>query len=229
MQRQISRETISTVPLSDQQTRMARPLPTVSSMRAIQTQSYCLSWASAGGVSLGRCFFQNAESQGFEVIVIDNRDTGGSDLFTDGYPHRVVANTQIRIGLQLTRPYTPTIWRAIDGARCRGSRASACYGCLDGRDDCAGAANFPSRIKTLTSVMSTTQNPLPPPSQQLRITSETWLAVMRRSTSRAHARTWISPESMERHLMAIFKTGDRTQEVQTITAPTLCFMVQRTF
>ena len=29
------------------------------------------------------------------------------------------------------------------------------------------------------------------------------------------------PESMQRHLMAIFKTGDRSAEVATITVPTL--------
>ena len=29
------------------------------------------------------------------------------------------------------------------------------------------------------------------------------------------------PESMERHLMAVFRTGDRTEEVQTIDKPTL--------
>ena len=29
------------------------------------------------------------------------------------------------------------------------------------------------------------------------------------------------PESMQRHLMAIFKTGDRSDEVATIAAPTL--------
>ena len=85
------------------------------------------------------------------------------------------------------------------------------------------AANFPNRIKTLTSVMSTTFAPhLPPPSSaaedNLRDLAGGEAEASREELMRQRG---FHPESMERHLMAIFKTGDRTQEVQTITAPTL--------
>ena len=35
------------------------------------------------GSAWGDAFIQNVESRGFEIIIIDNRDTGGSELFTD--------------------------------------------------------------------------------------------------------------------------------------------------
>ena len=85
------------------------------------------------------------------------------------------------------------------------------------------AARFPERVVSLTSIMSTTFAPhLPPPSANAEDNLRN-LAGGDAETSREQLMRdrGFYPESMERHLMAIFKSGDRTEEVGSITSPTL--------
>ena len=59
------------------------------------------------GSAWGDAFIQNIESQGFEIIVIDNRDTGGSDLFTDwGTPTVWWQILKYELGFSVDAPYT---------------------------------------------------------------------------------------------------------------------------
>ena len=59
------------------------------------------------GSAWGDAFIQNVESRGFEVIVIDNRDTGGSDLFTDwGTPNIWWQMLKYELGFSVNAPYT---------------------------------------------------------------------------------------------------------------------------
>ena len=85
------------------------------------------------------------------------------------------------------------------------------------------AAQYPEKTRSLISIMSTTNAPhLPPP------TDEAEMRLRNLATGEAEADREQSirnrgfyPESMQRHLMAIFKTGDRSDAVATIVAPTL--------
>ena len=179
------------------------------------------------GSAWGDAFIQNVESQGFEIIVIDNRDTGGSDLFTDwGTPTVWWQILKYELGFSVDAPYTldDMASDSIAVLDAEGHEQAHVMGVsMGGMIAQVLAANFPNRIKTLTSVMSTTFAPhLPPPSSaaedNLRDLAGGDAEASREELMRARG---FHPESMERHLMAIFKTGDRTQEVQTITAPTL--------
>jgi pimeloyl-ACP methyl ester carboxylesterase len=85
------------------------------------------------------------------------------------------------------------------------------------------AAQYPEKTRSLISIMSTTNAPhLPPPTDE----AEMRLRDLASGEAEADREQSIRdrgfyPESMQRHLMAIFKTGDRSDEVATIAAPTL--------
>ena len=179
------------------------------------------------GSAWGDAFIQNVESRGFEVIVIDNRDTGGSELFTDwGTPTVWWQILKYEFGFSVDAPYTLDDMAAdsIAVLDAEGHEQTHVMGVsMGGMIAQVLAANFPDRIKTLTSVMSTTFAPhLPPPSSL----AENNLRDLASGDAEASLEELLRergfhPASMERHLMAIFKTGDRTEEVQTIRAPTL--------
>ena len=84
------------------------------------------------------------------------------------------------------------------------------------------AAQHPEKTRSLISIMSTTGAPhLPPPLRgRARLRN---LAIGEAAADREQAirDRGFYPESMQRHLMAIFKVGDRSAEVATISAPTL--------
>jgi pimeloyl-ACP methyl ester carboxylesterase len=86
------------------------------------------------------------------------------------------------------------------------------------------AAQYPQRTRSLVSIMSTTGAPhLPPPSVEasnslLGAASEDEDAADRRA---AMVERGFYPQSMGRQMMAVFKTGDRSDEVATISSPTL--------
>ena len=85
------------------------------------------------------------------------------------------------------------------------------------------AAQYPDKTRSLTSIMSTTNAPhLPPPTEEAEMRLRN-LATGEAQADREQAirDRGFYPESMQRHLMAIFKTGDRSSEVATIAAPTL--------
>ena len=179
------------------------------------------------GSAWGDAFIQNVETQGFEIIVIDNRDTGGSDLFADwGTPTVWWQVLKYELGFSVDAPYTleDMAGDSIAVLDAEGHERVHVMGVsMGGMIAQVLAANFPNRIKTLTSVMSTTFAPhLPPPSaaaeDNLRDLAGSDAEASRNELMRARG---FHPESMERHLMAIFKTGDRTEKVQTIKAPTL--------
>ena len=179
------------------------------------------------GLAWGDAFIQNVESRGFEIIVIDNRDTGGSDKFTEwGKPTLWWQLLKYELGFSVDAPYTldDMAGDSIAVLDAEGYEQVHIMGVsMGGMIAQVLAANFPSRTKTLTSVMSTTFAPhLPPPTStaenNLRDLAEGDAEASREELMRARG---FHPESMERHLMAVFKTGDRTQEVQTIKVPTL--------
>jgi pimeloyl-ACP methyl ester carboxylesterase len=85
------------------------------------------------------------------------------------------------------------------------------------------AAEYPERTRTLVSIMSTTGAPhLPPPSAESSNQIQD-LADSDGENDQVKEMQSIGfhPEAIPRQLMAIMKTGDRSDRVATITVPTL--------
>lgn len=179
------------------------------------------------GYAWGDAFVSALESKGIEVIVIDNRDTGESDFFSAwGQPTLWWQLLKYKLGLSVDAPYSLTEMAqdsiaVLDTAGYQ--RVHVAGASMGGMIAQVLAARFPERVVSLTSIMSTTFAPhLPPPTANaegnLRDLAEGDAETSREQRMRDRG---FYPESMERHLMAIFKSGDRTEEVATITSPTL--------
>ena len=179
------------------------------------------------GYAWGDAFVNALESKGIEVIVIDNRDTGESDFFSAwGQPTLWWQLLKYKLGLSVDAPYSLTEMAqdsiaVLDTAGYQ--RVHVAGASMGGMIAQVLAARFPERVVSLTSIMSTTFAPhLPPPTANaegnLKDLAEGDAETSREQRMRDRG---FYPESMERHLMAIFKSGDRTEEVGTITSPTL--------
>ena len=180
-----------------------------------------------GGYAWGDAFVKALESKGLEVIVIDNRDTGESDSFAAwGQPRLWWQLLKYKLGLSVDAPYSLAEMAqdsiaVLDAAGYQ--RVHVAGASMGGMIAQVLAARFPERVVSLTSIMSTTFAPhLPPPTANAEDNLRD-LAGGDAETSREQRMRdrGFYPESMERHLMAIFKSGDRTEEVGTITSPTL--------
>lgn len=179
------------------------------------------------GAAWGDAFIQALEFEGFEVIVVDNRDTGASDMFTEwGKPTLWWQLLKYELGFSVDAPYDLSDMAAdsIAVINATGYEQVHVMGVsMGGMIAQVLAAQYPERITSLTSIMSTTFAPhLPPPTSaaegNLRSLAEGDAEASREDAMRKRG---FYPESMERHLMAVFSAGDRTQEVQTIDKPTL--------
>lgn len=179
------------------------------------------------GAAWGDAFLQALEFEGFEVIVIDNRDTGSSEMFTEwGKPTLWWQLLKYELGFSVDAPYDLNDMAAdsiavLDDAGY--DQVHVMGVSMGGMIAQVLAAQYPERIASLTSIMSTTFAPhLPPPTSaaegNLRSLAEGDAEASREEAMRNRG---FYPESMERHLMAVFDTGDRTEEVQTIDKPTL--------
>ena len=179
------------------------------------------------GATWGDAFLQALEFEGFEVIVIDNRDTGSSEMFTEwGKPTLWWQLLKYELGFSVDAPYDLNEMAAdsiavLDDAGYEHVHVMGVS--MGGMIAQVLAAKYPERIASLTSIMSTTFAPhLPPPTSaaegNLRSLAEGDAEASREEAMRNRG---FYPESMERHLMAVFATGDRTEEVQTIDKPTL--------
>ena len=179
------------------------------------------------GAAWGDAFIQALEFEGFEVIIIDNRDTGGSEMFTEwGKPTLWWQLLKYELGFSVDAPYNLNDMAAdsiavLDAAGYESVHVMGVS--MGGMIAQVLAAQYPDRVTSLTSIMSTTFAPhLPPPTSaaegNLRSLAEGDAEVAREDAMRNRG---FYPESMERHLMAVFSAGDRTLEVQTINKPTL--------
>ena len=91
------------------------------------------------------------------------------------------------------------------------------------------AARYPERVTSSTDQADNLAPHLPPPTSaaegNLRSLAEGDAEASREEAMRNRG---FYPESMKRHLMAVFRTGDRTEEVQTIDKPSLLSTALRT-
>ena len=178
-------------------------------------------------VAWGDALISGLANGGYEILLLDNRDTGASTRFDEwGQPVLWWELLKYRLGFSVNAPYT------LDdlGADIAGLMDAVGYdeahivgASMGGMIAQIVAAQYPEKTRSLISIMSTTNAPhLPPP------TDEAEMRLRNLATGEAEADREQSirdrgfyPESMQRHLMAIFKTGDRSDAVATIVAPTL--------
>ena len=182
----------------------------------------------ASHVVWGDALVQGLEASGYRVVLLDNRDTGGSTRFDDwGQPTVWWQLLKRQMGFEVDAPYTLNDMAAdtvavmdvldINNAHIVGAS-------MGGMIAQVVAAQYPQRTRSLVSIMSTTGSPqLPPPSAEaseslLGVTTDDGAAAERREAMVARG---FYPQSMGRQMMAVFKAGDRSDAVATITAPTL--------
>ena len=178
-------------------------------------------------VAWGDALISGLANGGYEVLLLDNRDTGASTRFDEwGQPLLWWELLKYRLGFSVNAPYTLNDM----GADIAGLMDAVGYNeahiigaSMGGMIAQIVAAQYPAKTRSLISIMSTTNAPhLAPP------TDEAQMRLRNLATGEAEADREQSirdrgfyPESMQRHLMAILKTGDRSDEVATIAAPTL--------
>jgi pimeloyl-ACP methyl ester carboxylesterase len=178
-------------------------------------------------VAWGDALISGLANGGYEILLLDNRDTGASTRFDEwGQPLLWWELLKYRLGFSVNAPYTLNDM----GADIAGLMDAVGYGeahiigaSMGGMIAQIVAAQYPEKTRSLISIMSTTNAPhLPPPTDE----AEMRLRDLASGEAEADREQSIRdrgfyPESMQRHLMAIFKTGDRSDEVATIAAPTL--------
>ena len=178
-------------------------------------------------VAWGDALISGLADGGYEILLLDNRDTGNSTRFDEwGQPVLWWELLKYRLGFTVNAPYTLNDM----GADIAGLMDAVGYdeahiigASMGGMIAQIVAARYPEKTRSLISIMSTTNAPhLPPPTDA----AEKRLRNLATGEAEANREQAIRdrgfyPESMQRHLMAIFKTGDRSAEVATIRAPTL--------
>ena len=182
-----------------------------------------------GGSNLvwGDTLVKGLEEGGYELLMFDNRDVGGSTSFDDwGQPTLWLQLIKQKIGLPVNAPYTlddmatDTV-ALMDALEYQDAHIIGTS--MGGMIAQVVAAQYPQRTRSLVSIMSSTgARHLPWPTRQaegnLRELAGGDAAAERDAMMRARG---FYPESMPRQLMAIFKSGDRSADVASIQASTL--------
>jgi pimeloyl-ACP methyl ester carboxylesterase len=164
---------------------------------------------------------------GYQVLIFDNRDTGGSTRFDDwGQPTIWWQLLKNSLRLPVNAPYnlddmakdTVALMEALDYEDAHLVGLS-----MGGMIAQKVAANYPQRVRSLTSVMSTTfARHLPPPTKEARKALTNFSSGKSApDTTELMLERGFFPNSMPRQMMAIFSSGDRSNEVKRITADTL--------
>ena len=178
-------------------------------------------------VAWGDNMIRGLAEAGYQVLMFDNRDTGASTRFDQwGQPTLWLQLLKRQLNLPVNAPYS------LDDMAADAVGLMDALGYQDGHIIGASmggmiaqivAAKYPQRTRSLISIMSTTgARHLPPPTNlaetRLRNLAEGEAEEEREASIRARG---FYPASMPRHLMAVFKVGDRSAEVATIQADTL--------
>jgi pimeloyl-ACP methyl ester carboxylesterase len=175
----------------------------------------------------GDAFVGGVRDAGYRVIMLDNRDVGASGNFDAwGEPTLWWQLLKNQLGFAVDAPYllddmandTIAVLDALGIERAHIVGAS-----MGGMIAQIVAARYPQRSISLVSIMSTTGAPHLPAASSNASSQIQQLAENDEEddlTSQMRARGFF-PASIPRQLMAIIKTGDRSQEVASIAVPTL--------
>ena len=178
-------------------------------------------------VAWGDNLIRGLVDNGYEVVIYDNRDTGASTSFDDwGQPTLWLQLLKHSLRLPVNAPYHLNDMAAdavvlMDSIGY--SKAHIVGVSMGGMIAQIVAARYPQRTRSLISIMSSTMaRHLPAPTDlaegRLRELAEGEAEAEREAAIRNRG---FFPQTMPRHLMAIFKAGDRSIEVAGIQASTL--------
>jgi pimeloyl-ACP methyl ester carboxylesterase len=163
--------------------------------------------------------------EGYRVILMDNRDVGGSQKFSDqGQPVIWWNLLKNQLGFSVTTAYTledmardaVALLDELDLESAHIVGAS-----MGGMIAQIIAARYPQRARSLVSIMSTTGAPhLPDPGQDDSNRIED-LASSGEERIQELNDVGFYPSAIPRHIMAVLDAGDRTESVKTIGVKTL--------
>jgi pimeloyl-ACP methyl ester carboxylesterase len=197
-------------------------------------------------------FCQQLASRGFRVIRFDNRDIGKSSKLTGGKPLKPLELLKLRfLKIPVEAPYrlrdmaedTTGLMDAL------GIKSAHLVGAsMGGMIAQEIAILFPQRVRSLTSIMSTTGNPkVPPPTREASAMlmapppktkeeffvrfAQTWKVLRvghfpldeakdRERAERVFERG-LNPAGVGRQLRAILASGSRKERLRAVKAPTL--------
>ncbi len=173
----------------------------------------------------GDTFPEGIAAKGYRVVMLDNRDVGGSQRYTqDGEPVVWWNFLKNKVGLSVTTSYSledmadDTVALLdhlnIDNAHIIGAS-------MGGMIAQTLAVNHPNRTKSLVSIMSTTGAPHLPPAAKKNTDRIGDIAAAKGEERKKLNDMGFYPTAVARQLMAILDAGDRTDAVRTIKAPTL--------
>ena len=159
---------------------------------------------------------------GYRVILFDNRDTGESEnLDRLGKPNLYWKFAMSYLGVDFSSPYTLTDM-ALDGIGVLDhlgiEKAHIVGASMGGMIAQIIASKFPSRTKSLVSIMSTTG--APHLSQMSESNEQNFNNAGGWDKNVAHSYGFY-PEAMPRQMTAIMKAGDRSEQVRSIKVSTL--------
>ena len=163
---------------------------------------------------------------GYRIVLFDNRDTGDSQRLEEfGQPLLWWQLLKARFGFDVDADYTLDDMAQDSVAlldKLGIDRAHIVGASMGGMIAQVVASNHPGQVLSLVSIMSTPGfgDHLPPPSTEAndQLTSMAEDKIDNKARLR---KLGIYTESMPRQIMAILKSGDRTEAVKKISAPTL--------
>ena len=170
----------------------------------------------------GEEIVNNLVNSGYQVVLFDNRDTGDSEkLDRLGKPNLYWKFFLSYLGFDFSAPYTLQDM-AEDGVALLEyldiEEAHIVGASMGGMIAQTIAANYPSKTKSLVSIMSSTG--APHLSEMSERNENTFRNIEEIDSENARSYGFF-PEAMPRQLTAIFKAGDRSEIVRSISVPTL--------
>ncbi len=197
-------------------------------------------------------FCKKLAARGFRVIRFDNRDIGKSSKLTGGKRLSAIELLKLRF---LKIPVAAS-YRLIDMARdttglmdALGIKSAHLVGAsMGGMIAQEIAISFPERVRSLTSIMSTTGNPkIPPPTREAAAVLMAPPPATKEEYFERYARTWkvlragsfpedealdrsraertfergLNPPGVARQFRAVLASGSRKERLRAVTAPTL--------
>jgi len=197
-------------------------------------------------------FCERLAARGFRVIRFDNRDIGQSSKLSGGKRLTAVELLKLRfLRIPVAAPYklSDMAQDTVGLMDALGIRSAHLVGAsMGGMIAQEVAISFPARVRSLTSIMSTTGNPkVPPPTREasamlmapppatkeeyLARFSQTWKLLRVGSFPQDEARDraraelcfsrGLNPAGVGRQLRAIFASGSRKERLGAVKAPTL--------
>ncbi len=173
----------------------------------------------------GEVLVNGLTAAGYQVILFDNRDTGDSARLDElGTPTIWWEMIKSMVGFDVNAPYSLNDMAddsiavldelGIEQAHIVGASMGGMIAQII-------AAEYPSRSLTLVSIMSTTGAPHLPEAEEQASDGLLDIADSEGDATAQLHEIGIYPDAMPRQLMAIISAGDRSEQVRTITVPTL--------